>query len=522
MMQLRLLASWLGTMLSRHRYFVLCLFLLYKVAIYATNGIWYGDFWEHSAAVAALVVNPLHPSHPFFGLSAPHAFLTPYHLLVAQFVRATSLDVANSLALFGVINYCLLVLGLFWYVRGFDRDQAGRSSFYALLCILFLWGSEPWGYSGFLHFGLIADVLPYASTFAMAMSFIALAINFGEMRMSRSVQALIVTVLSTVVLLTHPLTFVFLATGLICQCLQPGDMMTVARRTTRMVLALAVSGALAALWPYFSIIALLTGAGDVYHPSNQPMYVNVLQRIWPVLVLSPLLPGALRDARQRTILYHLAALCLIYGLGYVSGKYSYGRDITFIVILAQILLGAWFARSERRLDDLYPTITNALRIALAIGLIASSVSWLVPTFTRSLTVINSLRIGRQVSNQQMYSQLTFLPSFVKPGDVVLSDIETSWLVPTFSGKVIAGLHAQAFVADHETRISDLTRFFDPNSDERIRQSIVESYKPTFLLLDKQETSNWQTIAAQFDRDTGKCLVFENTRYRLLRFDCEKH
>ena len=521
MQHIRDLATRLGTILSQHRYLVLCLFVLYRVAIVATNGLWYGDFWEHSAVVAAFVANPLHPSHPFFDLPAPHAFLSPYHLLIAMFVRATGLGVIDSLALFGVINYCLLAWGLFFYIRSLAGNAASRSSFYALLFILFLWGTNPWGHSGFLHFGLLADVLPYASTFATAVSFIVLAIGFGGIRLSPAWRAIAVTVMGTIVLLSHPLTFVFLATGLLCQCLQPGAV-SIARRAARVAIELGACGALAILWPYYSIIDLMAGAGNIYHPSNLIMYVDVLQRIWPVLALSPLMLGAFREARQRTILYHIAVLVAIYGLGYASGKYSYGRDITFIVILAQILIGHRVARMETRLDGSHPKMADGLRILLAAGLLASSVTWLIPTVTRSLTVINSLRLGRQVSNQQMYANLTFLPRFVKPGDVVLSDIESSWLVPTFSGKVIAGLHAQAFVGDHEKRALDLNRFFDPRSNEKDRQSIVESYRPTFLLLDKQETPNWQAIAAQFDHDTGKCRVFENQRYRLVRLACEEH
>lgn len=521
MQRARLLATRFGTMLSQHRYLVLCLFVLYKVAIYATNGLWYGDFWEHSAVVAAFVANPLHPPHPFFDLSAPHAFLSPYHLLIAWFVRATGSDVIDSLAFFGVLNFCLLAAGFYAYIRSFAVSEASRASFYALLCVLFLWGTNPWGHSGFLHFGLIADVLPYASTFATAVSFVVLAIGFGGIRLSPVGRAIAVTGLGTIVLLSHPLTFVFLATGLYCQCLQP-DSETIARRVLRVTIGLGLCGALAALWPYYSIIGLLTGAGDIYHSSNLIMYVDVLHRIWPVLLLSPLMLGALREARQRTIVCHIAVLVLIYCLGYVTGKYSYGRDVTFIVILAQILIGYRIALMEARLCASHPKAPGVYGVVLTIGLLASSVTWLLPTFTRSLTVINSLRIGRPVSNQQMYADLTFLPRFVAPGDVVLSDIETSWLVPTFSGKVIAGLHAQAFIGDHEKRIADLNRFFDTNSGETDRQSIVERYRPTFLLLDKQETPNWQAIANQFDHDNGKCRVFENTRYRLIRLACEEH
>lgn len=520
MSRIRLLAAGLAQMLSQHRYVVLCTLVLYKVAVFATNGLWYGDFWEHSAVVTALVADPIHPSHPFFALTAPHAFLTPYHLLVATFVRVTGLDTINALALFGVINYCLLVSGIFWYIRSFAGKQAGRSSFYALLCILFLWGAQPWGHSGFLHIGLIADVLPYASTFAAAISFIALAINSGGLRFAGAWQTVAVTVLGAIVLLSHPLTFVFLATGLFCQCLLPDGMAATARRLARLSLALCACGALAVFWPYFSIIDLLTGAGDIYHPSNLIMYVDVLQRTWPILVLSPLMLGALRNPTQRTILLHIAVLGAIYCLGYVSGKYSYGRDITFIAILAQILIGDRFARMETALDASHPEATRVVRSVLAIGLLAVAVYWLLPTVTRSLTVLNSLRIGRQVSNQQMYGALTFLPRFVKPGELVLSDLETSWLVPTFGGKVIAGLHAQAFIGDHDKRIGDLNRFFDTRSDDGTRQSIVDAYRPALLLLDKQETRHWQAIARQFDPEPGNCRVFDNERYRLIRFDCE--
>ena len=67
---------------------------------------------------------------------------------------------------------------------------------------------------------------------------------------------------------------------------------------------------------------------------------------------------------------------------------------------------------------------------------------------------------------------------------------------------------------------DLNRFFDPQSDEKDRRSIIESYKPAFLLLDKQATPNWQTIAREFDGERGQCRVFENEQYRLVRLDCE--
>ena len=44
-----------------------------------------------------------------------------------------------------------------------------------LLFLLFLWGSDPWTFSGFFHLRSLSLVLPYPSTFATALALAALA-----------------------------------------------------------------------------------------------------------------------------------------------------------------------------------------------------------------------------------------------------------------------------------------------------------------------------------------------------------
>lgn len=520
MQKLRHLCIGSLNVLSEYRYILLVAFVLFKVTIYATNGLWYGDFWEHSAVVSAFMADPVHPSHPLFALSAPHAFMSPYHWVVAAFAQATGLSAIEALALFGLLNFCLLAAGLRAYVGGFAGKQSNFTSFYALLCILFLWGPNPWGHSGFFHFAQLADVLPYSSTFATGVSLLALGLGFGNVRLSTATRLLGLTVAGAIVLLSHPLTFVFLASGLLCQCVQPGQVRFLVK-SGEVVASLCVAVLVAALWPYYSILELLTGAGDIYHSSNLVMYVDALSRIWPVLLLSALLVPAIKRAETRTILLHIGLLILIYFFGYVSGKYSYGRDITFIVILAQILIGYSLANVESDLYQAQPAITRGLRTVLAVALFTSSLTWLVPTITRTLTVINSLVLGRQVSNQQMYKNLTFLPQFVKPGETVLSDLETSWLVPTFGGKVIAGLHAQAFLADNDLRVAELNEFFNPSTTDTGRQAFISKYKPAYLLLDKQNTPAWQALNQKFSQAPQGHTLFENEQFLLIRLDSKE-
>lgn len=500
---------------SSHRYIFLSIFILFKISIYSTNSIWYGDFWEHSAVTQALIENISAPSHPFFPLQTHHAFTSPYHLLVAIFSEISGIGPIHSLAIFGILNFCIFILGLNFFIQGFAFQNARGTCFYSLLFILFLWGSQPWGFSGFFHFELISDILPYPSTFTTALSLIGLGLGFQLLRSEAITHYLFLILISTLVLLSHPLTFIFLASGLLCQALTSKQLFsTISKRVTVFVLAVCI----AMLWPYYSIFALLTGAGDVYHASNRSMYTDVLIRIWPILVLSPLLWLAFKNKATHPIFLHLLALIFVYFFGWFTGKYSYGRDISFIVILIQILLASQFAHFEMRLSESFPRSILTYQVSLGVILLCLASSWLYPTFTRSLTVLNSLVSGRTVSNQHMYKNLTFLPQYIEKGSVVLSDLDTSWLVPSFGGKVIGALHVQAFVEDDEQRRVDLIDFFAKDATTSKRQSIIQKYKPKYFLINKHTTKDLRELLNDISSFSKMTQVYENDQYLLFRFN----
>ena len=501
--------------ISNSRFGLLTSFIFYKVCIHATNGIWYGDFWEHSAVVQALIVNINTRSHPIFSLEAPHAFISPYHWIAALFANYSGLGAIDTLGLFGTLNFCFFILGLKVFIQGFEFKTSRFTCFYALLFIFFLWGNEPWGFSGFFYFELLPDVLPYPSTFATALSLIGLGLGFQLIWSHSITKQLLLILISTLVLLSHPLTFIFLASGLLCQTLASKQILPA---LTKRFIIFAFAISIAMLWPYYSIFALLTGAGDVYHSSNRSMYTDVWIKIWPILALSPLLLPALKNKTTHPIFLHVLALIAVYFFGLFTGKYSYGRDITFIVILIQILLASQFARFEVQLSQSYPRTILTYRAVLGIILLCLSSSWLYPTLTRSLTVLNSLLSGRTVSNQHMYKNLTFLPGYIEKGSVVLSDLNTSWLVPSFGGKVIGALHVQAFVKDDEQRRIDLLDFFAQDATTANRQSIIQKYKPDYFLIDKNTIKDWKQLLISLDSFSKTTQIYENAQYLLLRFD----
>lgn len=501
--------------ISNSRCELIALFVIYKFTIHATNGIWYGDFWEHSAVIQALMIDLSNPSHPFFAIQSPHAFISPYHWIAALLAKYSGLGAINTLSLLGILNFCLFIFALKVFIQGFELRVPRFTCFYALLFILFLWGHEPWGFSGFFHFELIADILPYPSTFTTALSLIGLGLGFQLLRSESIIRYLLLILISTLVLLSHPLTFIFLASGLLCQAVTSKEIFSaITKQVTVFVLAIGI----AMLWPYYSIFALLTGAGDVYHASNRSMYTDVLIKTWPILVLSPLLWLALKNKATHPVFLHLLALVLVYFFGWLTGKYSYGRDITFIVILIQILLASQFAYFEMQLSQSFPRSILTYRVSLGVILLCLASSWLNPTFTRSLTVLNSLVSGRTVSNQHMYKNLTFLPQYIEKGSVVLSDIDTSWLSPSFGGKVIGALHVQAFVVDDEQRRVDLIDFFSNDSSSARRQAIIQKYKPEYFLINKHATEDWRELLNNIDSFSKLTQVYENEQYLLFRFN----
>ncbi len=500
---------------SKFRFELITLFVFYKVTIHATNGIWYGDFWEHIAVVQSLITNTDTPSHPFFALQVSHSFISPYHLMVALLAKFSSIGAINTLSLVGILNFCLFIFGLKIFIQGFESRVPRFTCFYALLFILFLWGHEPWGFSGFFHFELIADVLPYPSTFATALSLIALGLGFQLLRSESITYYLLLILISTLVLLSHPLTFIFLASGLFCQAIICNQILS---NITKRIIVLAVAICFALLWPYYSLLELITGAGEVYHSSNQSMYTNVIIKIWPILVLSPLLLFVFKNKATHSIFLHLLVLVTVYLFGWITDKYSYGRDITFIVILLQILLATQFAHFELQFSESFPRAILTYRLSLGVILLFLASSWLYPTFTRSLTVINSLVSGRNVSNQHTYKHLTFLPQYIENGSVVLSDISTSWLVPSFGGKVIGALHVQAFVADDKQRRMDLLEFYSKDATTAKRQSIIQKYKPEYFLINKHTTKDWGALLDEIDSFSKMTQLYENDQYLLLRFN----
>ena len=482
-------------------YVVLSAILLALMVSRTVNGIWGGDFWEHAAAVRELATHPLEPRHPLFASAAPNAFFSPYSLVVAVVGRGLDLGPIAALSAAGIANLLLLLIGLFRFTR--TLSDARRTPFLALLFILFLWGPAPWLYSGFFHFEALGYVLPYPSTFAAALVLLGTSSTVRYLRDRNRGSLAGLLVMTTLILLTHPLSAIVLGVAVVSVALGTtvGDERDF-RRTTRLLATLGaiglVAGGIATLWPYYPFLALLTREGAAFHESNQPIYEGLLGKTWPALIGVVPLFARLKSNRLDPLVLMFLGLGSIYAYGWLTEQWSYGRVASFMVMIPQIALAQWVATEWHRAP-------RPRKAAIAGGL-AVFVFLAVRNFHAAFT----LSLPERESN---YRQYRFLAEHTRQYDVVLANPATSWFVPTFGGKVVAN-RSMAFIEDRAERLADVDRFFDSTTSTGERLGILAKYRVDYVLLDRANPIEPASVVASLG-SWGKA-VYDDDRFILIK------
>lgn len=496
---LRHLAGWF----LKYRYLLLSLILLVLMGVRSYNGLWVGDFWEHSSVLRELAARPLHPQHPQLQVDTPHAFYTPYHLAWALFSRFSTVDVIATLELAGIVNLALFLIGLWMFISSLKHNNRDGAAFYSLLLILLLWGARPWNYSGFYHLGTLGWVIPYPSTFAMAMAFIAMAINQQRLDRQRDLLLVPVFLIALVVLLTHQITFIFLALGLLAFSLRAPQGILV--DLLKVGLALVLTFALAGSWPYYPFFQLLLGGTNVFHSGNQVMFQDVIFRVWPVLIGLPLLILAIQQNWRQPLIWMFTGLSLVYLFGWLTGAYSYGRVISYIALILQIIIAIFLAQWESKITSAGvpspPSQAVFSGAILFLLVILTANSQLLPAFQ-----------GIALKTDDRYDRFQFLGSYTQRDDVILAPSGLNLFVPTFGGRVVDFDRPLAFVPDQAERKASVARFFTTQDSLVDRMETLKKYGVDYILLEKTESSNWSAMRSLIAPYAE--LVYRGKRYLL--------
>ena len=481
----------------KHRYALLAGLLLALMLFHSFRGAWVSDFWEHAAVVRELATHPLSPRHPLLSSDAPHAFFSPYALALAGASRVLGSDPVTALAAAGIANLILLLLSLRWFVGAIFRGDRGVISFYFLLFLLVLWGREPWFWSGFLHFGTLGHVLPYPSTFAAALMFGGLAAYARHLQTGRARWVLPLFPLLWVCFLTHPTTALGSVVGLIAVFIGLAGRPTA--RGVSVLLALCALPLLAtSAWPYFDFPSLLLDPtlGHEFHDKSRLLYTDVFGRIFPALAGVPIVALRLRDDRRDVLAWLVLGLLAVYALGALAGSWGAGRVLGQLVMFLQLAIALWVAQLEARLPR--PRFAALLAALAAVALWSGNVAWGWRQATQS--------VGRAHRYQ-------FLSEYVGQYDVVLTDLGTAWLVPTFGGKIVASPHPLYWIDDHEKRRRAVSRFFRAGTPLRARRRIIARYDAKFVLLDSRRVE--LTRSATEDLFQLGTLVYEGDGMQLI-------
>jgi hypothetical protein len=321
-------------------------------------------------------------------------------------------------------------------------------------------------------------------------------------------------------MLTHPLTFNLMAVGLVSLSvgLRRLPLVDYARLAGVFILSLLV----AAAWPHFPFMKLVLHESAVYHASNRGIYSHPIESVSLALIGIPLLLLRFRSGWRNPLMFMFLGLCLIYTYGAVFEKWSYGRVTTHIVLVLHMTIADAVSRIESKLE--------VRRMPASVGRFAYSCLIIIITLTVSFKPVIQPAILKPELRSELrpavtfsllgrpntYDQYQFLSQYTGQYDVVLADIRTSWVVPSFGGKVVAAAHPLAFVPDHDARTKDLGDFFHDGTSHRSRLEIARKYRANFLLLNKALVPKWETMMRSF-QPLGR-VVFHNDQFALISLE----
>jgi len=147
----------------------------------------------------------------------------------------------------------------------------------------------------------------------------------------------------------------------------------------------------------------------------------------------------------------------------------------------------WPARLKQMLQP-YPQGSFAiLQTLLALALIACLLPQLkliaIEPWLARPYLVKVLHRGKD-HQERLPGELATLLGTIPEHDVVLSDTRTSWLIPSYNGRVVSAIHYELFVPGQAQRWHDVIDFFSPADSPAHREQVVRKYNARWIVLDR--------------------------------------
>lgn len=430
---------------------------------------WSGDFWQHSAVVNELSKNLIHPGNPFILSDTPHAFYSPYSLLVAIFSRITGFGPIESLSFFAFFNLVFFLWAFWFFCRNIFRDHQQMIAALSLILVLFFTGEHPLLWSGFYHLFVFQYGLPYPSTFSMAVSFFVLGLLAKNNSGNSFLKYITPVLLCTVVFITHPTTGIFLVTAIFVLNFFLKEL-PLLQSGFRLALVILPALLLAIAWPYYRFTDLFLGNNADFHKDSMELYDDIFLHHWPVLLSLPSLFLFKKDRVTLFFAVTMVIMTFLYVAGYYTGSYGLGRLISNVLMFADLMI----AYTIVRLCNYRNGVARFYALILVLCMLVSGMF-------NFKDYRQALSFARR--DLAYYHRFRFLEKTIDRNAIVLADEGTSLMIPTFNGKVIAIRYPLYWIDDIQQRRKDLQLFFKNGTMDSTRIRIINQYKPAYILVD---------------------------------------
>lgn len=431
---------------------------------------WAGDLGIHAATILRLRHDLLDPGDPLVAADAGSPYYTPWTLFLGCLAKVTGLGVFVVLRIAALISLTVLVTGVWAFVGTFLKSAdavVGRSRQAAvtglvLLCLVLLWGTLLFDWSGFIGLNSLALTVSYPSTFALGASFWLWTLLRRARTWTHFVGA---GVLWAVILLSHQFTGVVASLGALAMVLGARPWPPRAG-WVRLAAGLAVGVVLLALWPYYSFFRLFDAGGlEAIHRS---LYRELPGRYWLVAVVggAALALRWWRDRRDPLVLFCLFGL-VVFAAGGAAGHWSWGRALPAVLVPAQVAAGLEVFCAPRR------AVRAGFGSVVAVALLAGA--WTQSGTLGYVLPRSALPSAVAAKYREPWAGYHWLTPWVRYGDVVLAKKFPARQIPAYGPYTVAPGYPDFFLPDESARLDAVRTYFAAASTRGERMDVLRRY-----------------------------------------------
>ncbi|MEE9338307.1 MAG: hypothetical protein V3U87_09520 [Methylococcaceae bacterium] len=481
-------------------FLVIAVFLVVYVAFCTgqrENG-WSWDAWEHQRSIRALVENFWDPGNPTYPLSTPSVRYSPYIVTLAAICKALHINTYDVLSYAAIFNTILLILAVKVFL---NTHGEGKSAAAVLFIMVTLWAGPPGHSNSFALADLpVQQVNP--SAFALPLSLFLWTLFYRFKRLGWKDWGWVVMLLiSACMLLDHVITLAFTHIALWTFALSDRN-----KRSVAMLLAITVGASILGFtWPWFDLLHLITKGVTAGLINEYVIYLILFSWVIPALI-----GGLISLQLQKNYLVSILVkagitIYLINLITYItpfqfSGFGAISRMALPGALCFHMALGIFATHNEFFSISKWRERVSILAIKRNSNKISQTILDFILLFGLFYFTLPQIKLilkepflareyiatalGKENKQIHLWKRAQKLMEPVGRADVVLSDTLTSWSVVAASGRIVYGLHPEAFVKGQTSRKIDVEHFFSTDSNQANRLEIIKKYNVKWFVLNK--------------------------------------